>query len=395
MYFLSGQDCEGSSSALTTISQFHLGCIGTTAMQQYWTFGFHQARWGYENISVVQGVVDGYRAANIPMECLWNDLDIYDLYRDFTNNNATYPLPAFTNFIENLHANGQHYVPIIDSNIYVPNPDNESDSYAPYERGNELQTFIRDPTTGGYYFGDGWPGYSVWGDWLVSTTQRWWTNEIVMWHNGTPFDGIWIDLSEASQYCAGSCGNGRLDEDPIHPPFLLPGDPLDFDFAYPEAFNITNATEAASATAAASSQVSALSASPPLPVASMTSQGRTQPTPGVRNLNYPPYVINNVRDDLGNGSIAPNATHNDQYNTTEYEMHNLFGLQISNATYYALLEVFPGKRPFTVGRSVFAGSGKTTAHWGGDNTSKWGSMFLSISQALTMVHPPLSPSRVC
>jgi alpha-glucosidase len=360
-------------------------------MQQYWTFGFHQARWGYENISVVQGVIDGYRAANVPLECLWNDLDIYDLYRDFTNNDVTYPLPAFTNFIESLHANGQHYVPIIDSNIYVSNPNNASDTYAPYERGNDLQTYIRDPTTGDYYYGNNWPGFSVWGDWLIPSTQRWWTNEIVMWHNGTPFDGIWIDLSEASSFCAGSCGNGRLTENPVHPPFLLPGDPLTFDFLYPESFNVSNVTEAASAAAASASQASALSASPILPAATTTTQGRTEPTPGVRNLNYPPYVINNVQAGhaLGKSSIAPNATHNDQYNTTEYEMHNLFGLQISNATYHALIELFPGKRPFTVGRSVFAGSGKTTSHWGGDNTSTWGSMFLSISQALTMVMPPL------
>jgi len=67
-------------------------------------------------------------------------------------------------------------------------------------------------------------------------------------------------------------------------------------------------------------------------------------------------------------------------------MHNLFGYQISNATYQALLAVFPNKRPFTVGRSTFAGSGRFTAHWGGDNTSTWGSMFLSISQALTSVY---------
>ncbi|KAF3049897.1 hypothetical protein E8E11_005491 [Didymella keratinophila] len=377
LYFLSGQKDDGSSSALTTISQF----------QMYWTFGFHQARWGYENISVDQSVVDGYREANIPLECLWNDLDIYDLYRDFTNNDVTYPLPEFTNFIESLHANGQHYVPIIDSNIYVSNPNNASDAYAPFERGASLQTYIRDPTTGDFYYGDNWPGFSVWADWLLSSSQSWWANEIIQWHKGTPFDGIWIDLSEASSFCAGSCGNGRLTENPVHPPFLLPGDPLTFDYNYPEGFNITNATEAASAAAASASQASALSASPILPAATTTTQGRTEPTPGVRNLNFPPYVINNVQAGhaLGKSSIAPNATHNDQYNTTEYEMHNLFGYQISNATYHALVELFPGRRPFTVGRSIFAGSGKTTSHWGGDNTSTWGSMFLSISQAFTMM----------
>ena len=35
--------------------------------------------------------------------------------------------------------------------------------------------------------------------------------------------------------------------------------------------------------------------------------------------------------------------------------------------------------------AVVPGSGRTTSHWGGDNTSTWGSMFLSISQALTFM----------
>jgi alpha-glucosidase len=250
-----------------------------------------------------------------------------------------------------------------------------------------MASIIRDPTTGDFYYGNNWPGFSVWGDWLVPSTQRWWTNEIVNYHKTLPFDGIWIDLSEAASFCAGSCGNGRLTENPVHPPFLLPGDPLTFDFIYPEGFNVSNATEAAIAAAASSSQAAASSANPPIPAPTTTTMGRTEPTPGVRNLNFPPYVINHVQGGhaLGRSAIAPNATHNDQYNTTEYEMHNLFGLQISNATYHSLLELFPGRRPFTVGRSVFAGSGKTTAHWGGDNTSTWGSMFLSISQALTFV----------
>lgn len=223
----------------------------------------------------------------------------------------------------------------------------------------------------------------MWPDWLLPSSQEWWTNEIVTWWNNTSFDGIWIDLSEASSFCVGSCGNNRLTENPIHPPFLLPNDPFNADFRYPEGFNVSNATDAASVSAASAAQASVLSTTTILPVPTTTTQGRTEPTPGVRNLNFPPYVLNAVQagHSLLKGAIAPNATHNDPYNTTEYEMHNLFGLQISNATYEALLTLFPGRRPFTVGRSTFAGSGRVTSHWGGDNTSTWGSMFLSIAQA--------------
>ncbi|KAI7460361.1 putative alpha-glucosidase AgdA [Hortaea werneckii] len=390
LYFLSGQeegDESGKSSALTTIKQFTNGCVGAPAMQQYWTFGYHQARWGYENVSVVQEVVDTFREHDIPLECFWSDLDIYYLYRDFTNNEVTYPVPEIEDFLAGLHADNQYYVPIVDSNIYAPNPQNASDAYDPYSRGAELGTFIRDPTTDDFYFGANWPGFSVWADWLIPSSQSWWSSELARWHKVTPFDGVWIDLSEPSSFCVGSCGNGRLDENPVHPPFILPGGPLNEDYRYPEGFNVTNATAAASASSASASQASAQSANPVLPPVTTTSRGRTEPTPGVRHLSFPPYVLNSVQagHSLLKGTVAPNATHNDASNTTEYAMHNLFGLQISNATYHALLDIFPGKRPFTVGRSVFAGSGRTTAHWGGDNTSTWGSMFLSISQALTFM----------
>jgi alpha-glucosidase len=108
---------------------------------------------------------------------------------------------------------------------------------------------------------------------------------------------------------------------------------------------------------------------------------RTTPTPGVRNINYPPYVIDHVQGDLAVHAVSPNATH--QNGMVEYDTHNLFGHQIINATYQGLLEVFPGKRPFIIGRSTAPGSGKWAGHWGGDNASKWYYMYFSIPQALS------------
>jgi alpha-glucosidase len=160
-------------------------------------------------------------------------------------------------------------------------------------------------------------------------------------------------------------------------------------YDYPEGFNITNGTEAASisslaaiqsaatATATESTETAATSASS---TTSSTSYLRTTPTAGVRNVNYPPYVINNIQGDLAVHAVSPNATHVD--GVEEYDVHNLFGHQILNATYQALLNVFPGKRPFIIGRSTFAGTGKWAGHWGGDNASKWFYMFASIPQAL-------------
>jgi alpha-glucosidase len=210
---------------------------------------------------------------------------------------------------------------------------------------------------------------------------EWWMNEMTMWHQNVSFDGIWIDMSEVSSFCVGSCGSNNLTLNPVHPGFGLPGEPGNIIYGYPEGFNITNATEYASAQAGSSSQASAIAATAaPAPTTS-TSYIRTTPTPGVRAIEYPPYVINNVQGALDVHAVSPNATHHG--GTQEYDYHNLFGTQILNATYHALLNVFPGKRPFIIGRSTFAGSGKWAGHWGGDNTSLWAYMYFSISQALS------------
>lgn len=186
-------------------------------------------------------------------------------------------------------------------------------------------------------------------------------------------------MSEVSSFCVGSCGSGNLSLNPVHPPFSLPGEPGSNIYTYPEGFNLTNATEAASASSMNAAQASANAAANP-PSTATTAYFTSSVTPGVRNVNQPPYVINNVNGDLAVHAVSPNATHHN--GVEEYDVHNLFGHQILNATYQALLQVFPEKRPFIIGRSTFAGTGKWAGHWGGDNTSLFAYMYFSIAQAL-------------
>lgn len=186
-------------------------------------------------------------------------------------------------------------------------------------------------------------------------------------------------MSEASSFCVGSCGTGNLSLNPVHPPFSLPGEAGAKIYSYPEGFNLTNATEAKVAASLSSSQASSVAAATPAASGPVSFYTPTV-TPGVRNINNPPYVIDNINGALAVHAVSPNATHSD--GVQEYDVHNLFGHQILNATYQALLEVFPGKRPFIIGRSTFAGSGTLAGHWGGDNTSLFAYMYFSIAQAL-------------
>lgn len=292
-------------------------------------------------------------------------------YRDFENEPNHYGYDEGAKFIERLTANGQHYIPIIDSAIYVPNPNNASDSYPTFDRGNSTNSFLLNPD-GSLYVGAVWPGYTVFPDWLPgSGAYEWWANEIVEYYKKIKISGVWIDMSEVSSFCVGSCGSGNLTLNPVHTPFSLPGEPGGLILDYPEGFNLTNATEAAAAASASASQSSAAAATQttgPTSVAYL----RTKPTSGVRNVNYPPYTINNVNGDLAVHAVSPNATHHN--GMQQYETHSLYGHQILNATYHALLQAEPGKRPFVIGRSTFVGSGK----WYVFNAPTWIFILLTI-----------------
>ncbi|KAJ4379014.1 hypothetical protein N0V86_005891 [Didymella sp. IMI 355093] len=377
-YFFSGP------SPTEALAQQQLGVIGTPVMQPYWALGFHQVRWGYQNWTVLQDIIDGYAAANIQLEAIWNDLDYLFQYRIFTHDNNTYPVPEGKEFLAKLHANGQYWMPILDPNVYVPAPGNTTDANPTYDRGKALDLYIKhgEGQTGDY-IGIQWPGFSVWPDFMHNATQDFWTNEMQLYHEQLPFDGWWLDINDMSSWCTGSCGTGRLQDNPVHVPFKLPGEPGQINYEYPEAFDVTNATEAASASAASASQASAY----PTPTTTTVTGtvGFTSPTPGVRNITFPPYALNLTLEghSLLREAVAPYATHNDGYNTTEYELHNTYGYVSGKVTYNALLSVFPGKRPFWISRSTSPGSGAITGHWGGDTNSRWGNMFMTIPQALT------------
>lgn len=137
-YFLSGPTVKEA------LSQYQVGIVNTPIIKPYWALGFHQVRWGFWNYSTLQEVVDSYAAANIQLESIMSDLDYLKEYRDFTNNPVTYPSQEFHAFLDRLHANGQYWMPILDPNIYAPNPNNASDANPPYDRLIASRAYLRD-----------------------------------------------------------------------------------------------------------------------------------------------------------------------------------------------------------------------------------------------------------
>jgi alpha-glucosidase len=292
----------------------------------------------------------------------------------------------FNAFLDEIHANGQYYFPILDPNVYAPNPDNASDQYEVFTRGRDAQAFIRDGSKNGeYYYGVLWSGISAYVDFLIPAGVNFWKDEIKRFYDVIPFDGFWLDVNDAISFATGSLGPNSLYQNPVHVPFALPGDPdsaVAVSYVYPEMFNVTNSTEAASAASALASQSSAY----PTPATPTPNQPPSTPTPGVRQVIFPPYAIDNNAvpgNALYKQTLAPNATHGDgPYNSTEYQLHNLYGHLSSKATFQGLALTKPGKRPFVMSRSTFAGTGTFAGHWNGDTASTFGNMYFGITQAL-------------
>jgi alpha-glucosidase len=107
-------------------------------------------------------------------------------YRDFDNDAVRYGYAEGREFLSRLHANRQHYVPIVDSAIYAPDPTNASDAYPTYDRGIEADAFMLNPD-GSVYIGQVWPGFTVFPDWVGAVLNgtgaiEWWKTEIATWY---------------------------------------------------------------------------------------------------------------------------------------------------------------------------------------------------------------------
>ncbi|KAK6455633.1 Glucoamylase 1 precursor [Scheffersomyces xylosifermentans] len=372
LYFFSGPDPKD-------VIRQYVKEIGLPAFQPYWALGYHQCRWGYREIEDLVDVVDNFKKFNIPLETIWSDIDYMDSYKDFTNDPHRYPTDKYQDFLDELHNNSQHYVPIFDAAIYVPNPNNATDNdYEPFHAGNESDVFLKNPD-GSLYIGAVWPGFTAFPDFLANNTQDYWNQMFKDWHDRIPFDGIWSDMNEVSSFCVGSCGSGRYFENPAQPPFLVGGEVTQ----YPTGFNVSNSTEWKSISSSIAATASTSKSSPTSSSSSSIDSMNTL-APGKGNINYPPYAINHAQGehDLATHAVSPNATHQD--GTLEYDIHNLYGFLQEKAIHEALLEIFPNKRPFIIARSTFAGAGAYMGHWGGDNNADYDMMYFSIPQAFSM-----------
>ncbi|THD18365.1 Lysosomal alpha-glucosidase, partial [Fasciola hepatica] len=110
------------------------------------------------------------------------------------------------------------------------------------------------------------------------------------------------------------------------------------------------------------------------------SDGSINGCPAGNKWDHPPFVPLILDRSLYAKTVCPSALHYN--NTPHYNRHNLYGYDHARVTRTVLNRMFPTKRPFVLSRSTFAGSGRYTIHWTGDNLSSWADMRYSIMQII-------------
>ena len=81
------------------------------------------------------------RAAKIPFDVQWNDIDYMIKQNDFTFDPVNYK--GLPDFVNELHSLGMHYIPIIDPAISGTEP---AGTYPPLDDGLAMDIFVKNST---------------------------------------------------------------------------------------------------------------------------------------------------------------------------------------------------------------------------------------------------------
>ncbi|WP_458120284.1 glycoside hydrolase family 31 protein [Paenibacillus sp. Z6-24] len=100
---------------------------------------------------------------------------------------------------------------------------------------------------------------------------------------------------------------------------------------------------------------------------------------GIWNDMNEPAVFNELK------TMDPDVMHlNDGDPMTHEEIHNLYGMLMSKATYEGMKQHMNGRRPFVLTRAGYSGIQRYAAIWTGDNRSFWEHMAMAMPMILNM-----------
>jgi alpha-glucosidase len=174
------------SPTLKGVVHEFLKIIGESYVPPKWGFGYQQCRWSYETADEIREVARKMRAAHIPCDTIYLDIDYMERFKDFTLCDEKFP--DFQAFVEEMKAMDFRLIPIIDAGVKI-----EKD-YDVYEEGVKKDYFCLDKD-GKPFVAAVWPGLVHFPDFLNQEARQWFGRKYeVLTRLG--IEGFWNDMNE-------------------------------------------------------------------------------------------------------------------------------------------------------------------------------------------------------
>lgn len=408
-YFVAGPSPRDVAIQYAEITQLPL-------MTPYWGLGFHQCRYGYQDVYEVAAVTANYSSHNIPLETIWTDIDYMDRRRIFTIDPERFPADLYKDLVDTIHARDQHYIVMVDPAVFY------KESNPALDEGLKYDTFMKD-LNGSEYQGVVWAGPSYFPDWFNPSSAQYWNEQFLTFFDGTngpDIDALWIDMNEpANFYNRPYPGNNttpedfaEVDGDPPKPPPVrdgpdapIPGFPDSLQPNFASGSNDKRQTSLAIRSPKPRSRShrnrgaghwastkrtwgqggygrSGSRWQHGKPTGSGCGPDECRGLPN-RELIRPEYMIQNgAGPTLADSTADTDLVHSGGY--VEYDTHNLYGAMMSTRSHDAMRARRPDDRALVITRSTFAGSGKDVSHWLGGKLTHPSHAYLSTE--LLLIH---------
>ena len=318
--------------------------IGRPQLPPLYSLGWHAGGSAFTTQAEYQANIDAYQAADIPLENVW--IDFLQDGTDFIVDPAAFT--DMSTFVANLHNKDQKVLIGLRPGLSSETGDNKYYSAA-LQQNLLLNSTLNAADREGKLTQKLSSGRTVFLDFLDQGSAAIWKQglEDLQGQFGSGYDGVYLDMNEATGMCDGECPSGKVPE-----------------YKKPDVQNNTWYT-------------------------SYTSQDS--------NSTFDLPFIPGPQWNLDNMTISLNATHpNLKYN--QYDTHSLFGHSQGKMT-KEQLEALDTQdlRQLVVSRSTFVGSGVYMQHFHSRNSRTWDDMKYSISLVMNfnMFGIPMTGPDTC
>eukprot|EP01017_Pseudomicrothorax_dubius_P049283 TRINITY_DN9144_c0_g1_i2.p1 TRINITY_DN9144_c0_g1~~TRINITY_DN9144_c0_g1_i2.p1 ORF type:complete len:911 (+),score=190.74 TRINITY_DN9144_c0_g1_i2:44-2776(+) len=314
---------EGPEKVLERYHEY----LGGWRPSAFWAMGNQQSRWGYKKLDDYKRVLADFRRDGIPLDGFTLDIDYMDKMKTFTVDEVNFPPNELTKFVTENH-------PVRFAPIVGPVVKTGDSSWV--REGTEANIFIRNGS-GQLLQGLVWPGKVHFVDFFNPNITKIWTKWLSQMRKIFPFTGVWLDMNEPANFCAGECPEYEDER-------LL----------------------------------------------SMLSAG-SKKNPFLAEFPFQPGDFTT----LDYSTVSVNAKH--YGDVLDVEVHGGNGYMQTRATYHFLKEVMGEPLPFILFRANTFGSGRFGVHWLGDGASNWLTLRLYTAGIMSsnIFGIPMSGGDIC